>query len=433
MTARSLPLLAQPGSPADAPDGRLDPLGLTSEQFVTAARERGWSWERALAAYRSLHRRGAAPADAASQMIDQPPRIAQTFIDGSTVKFTLDVGDGLETESVVIPMPHTGGGFSRTLCVSSQVGCAMGCTFCETAQMGLLRSLSAREIVAQWFAARYLVENPFAPMGRADGVPPESAPDHTTARTAALSSGSRGFEIKNIVFMGMGEPMDNLDAVLQAIEILSDRNGPGLAASNISVSTVGRTDGIRRLGAFIRRPGFHRVNLAVSVNAPNDEIRSQIMPINRAEPLAMLMDALRAFPRRPTAAICVEYVLIPGVNDAPEHCDEVCTLLQGLRCSLNVIPYNPRRNSPWRAPTEEETQRFIERAVAQGQFCKRRQTKGRGAMAACGQLGNEHIRRRRRVGPDMDASKVVPSTDSAVGGTGRGFEGGSHGGDQTGG
>lgn len=352
---------------------------MTSSRFVDEAKRAGWAREKSLAAYRAFHRRGEvpqasgegdmAPCDGAIAL----PSIGREIVDGETLKFTLEMGDGLETESVVIPMPHTGGGFSRTLCVSSQVGCAMGCTFCETAQMGLMRHLSAREIVAQWFAARHLVANPF------DGPP------------------RRGFEIKNMVFMGMGEPMDNLDAVLESIEILADRNGPGLAASNISISTVGRTDGIRRLGEFIRRPGFHRVNLAVSVNAPNDAIRSSIMPINRAEPMADLMAALLAFPKRPTAAICVEYVLIPGVNDAPEHCDEVCAYLRPLRCSLNVIPYNPRRDTPWPAPTDEQVARFVERAVANGQFCKRRQTKGRGAMAACGQLGNQRIRRRKFV------------------------------------
>lgn len=397
---RSLPIVGAAADARDEPgihaDGTLDPLAVTSARFVELARSRGHSWEKALAAYRAVHRRGEVPEGATSFVRLAVPPITRTLVDGATAKFTLDVGDRLETESVVIPMPHTGGGFSRTLCVSSQIGCAMGCTFCETAQMGLLRSLSAREIVAQWFAARHLVENPFEPAS------PDvlGAKDHEASTSSACTIDTmsrRGFEIKNIVFMGMGEPMDNLDAVLAAIEILADRNGPGVAASNISVSTVGRTDGIRRLGEFIRRPGFHRVNLAVSVNAPNDAVRSQIMPINRAEPMADLMEALRAFPRRPTAAICVEYVLIPGVNDAPEHCDEICAYLRDLRCSLNVIPYNPRRDSPWRAPTEDEATRFIERAVSNGQFCKRRQTKGRGAMAACGQLGNEHIRRRRHV------------------------------------
>ncbi len=385
MSAGALPIASAPTPPMRRP---LDPLASTSARFSERARELGLPWERALAAYRSFHRAGAPTQDPAitEAMEIAAPRIGRTLVDGSTVKFTLDAGGGLETESVVIPMPHTGGGFSRTLCVSSQVGCAMGCTFCETAQMGLMRSLSARDIVAQWFAARHLVEHPFGPPG---------------------------FEIRNIVFMGMGEPMDNLDAVLEAIEILADRNGPGVAASRISVSTVGRTDGIRRLGAFIRRPGFHRVNLAVSVNAPNDEIRSRIMPINRAEPMARLMEALLDFPRRPTSAICVEYVLIPGVNDAPEHCDEVCAYLRPLRCSLNVIPYNPRRDSPWRAPTEAEIAAFVERAVANGQFCKRRQTKGRAAMAACGQLGNERIRARRRLDGPRTSPDPRPSSSAA--------------------
>jgi 23S rRNA (adenine2503-C2)-methyltransferase len=167
---------------------------------------------------------------------------------------------------------------------------------------------------------------------------------------------------------------------------------------HVTVSTVGRTDGIRRYGEFMLQHGFHRLNLAVSLNAPNDRIRSEIMPINRAEPIERLMEALLAFPKRPNAAICVEYVLIPGVNDADEHCDEVCALLKPLRCSLNVIPYNPRRSSPWPAPEEESVQRFVRRAIENGQFCKRRGTKGRSAMAACGQLGNERIRARRFVG-----------------------------------
>src|SRR5262249_42285389 len=156
------------------------------------------------------------------------------------------------------------GAMTRTLCVSSQVGCAMGCTFCETAQMGLMSNLSASDIVAQWFAARF------------GGV---GSPD-----------------ITNIVFMGMGEPMDNLDAVIQAIRILTDQNGPAIPPARISVSTVGRPAGIQRLAQLARQPGFHKLRLAVSINAPNDAIRSQIMPINRSTPMAALMDAMRQWP-----------------------------------------------------------------------------------------------------------------------------------------
>lgn len=321
--------------------------------------------------FRAFHRRGEVPAGGLPPWVADGRRPVRTVhVDGETLKFTLDLGDGLEAESVVIPMRHRDGSVTRTLCVSSQVGCAMGCRFCETAQMGLMRSLSAGEIVAQLHAARFAVEGP---------------------------SGERGFDVKNIVFMGMGEPMDNVDAVLEAIRAMTDRNSYAIAPVHVTVSTVGRIAGIRRYGEFLLQPGFHRLNLAVSLNAPNDRIRSEIMPVNRAEPIAALMEALLAFPKRPNAAICIEYVLIPGVNDAPEHCDEVCALLRPLRCSLNVIPYNPRRGSPWPAPEEPAVQAFVRRAIANGQFCKRRGTKGRSAMAACGQLGNERIRARRFV------------------------------------
>jgi 23S rRNA (adenine2503-C2)-methyltransferase len=339
----------------------VDILGWTLEEFVSAAAERGIRRPRALELYRAAFREGKALEPWVR--IGVAP-VAATEVDGETVKFTQRHADGLETESVLIPMWIRGERrTARTLCVSSQVGCAMGCRFCETAQMGLLKHLSAADIVGQWFAATHLV----------------------------------GHRPRNIVFMGMGEPMDNLDAVLQAIRVLAGHDGPALPPAQVAVSTVGRPEGIARLAEFAREPGFRRVNLAVSLNAPNDTIRESIMPINRACDMARLREAMLAFPNRPTVAICVEYVLIPGVNDAPEHCDELCDYLKPVRCSLNVIPYNPRRDSPWRAPTEEEIVAFIDRARDRGQFVKRRHTKGRGVMGACGQLGNEHIRGRRDV------------------------------------
>ncbi len=342
----------------------MDLLGNTLQETVEAAKALGVSRHRAAAAYADFFR-----TDRCTEpwVEDCMPPIRTTTIDEETVKFTLSLGDGLETESVIIPM-HRDGRVTRTLCVSSQIGCAMGCGFCETAQMGLLRSLTASEIVAQWHAARHRVDNPF--------------------------DGGRGFPIKNIVFMGMGEPTDNLPAVLQSIRVLADHHGPAVPASRITVSTVGRTEGIRTLARFATARGFRKLNIAFSLNAPNDRIRGEIMPITRAEPIARILGALRDWPIQRSAAFCMEYVLIPGVNDAPEHCDETCALLKGILCSLNVIPYNPRRESPWRAPTEEEITAFVTRAIANGQFCKRRGTKGRNAMAACGQLGNANIRRR---------------------------------------
>ena len=357
-------------------------LGLTLEEFIAAAAARGTRRPRALELYRAAFREGKALEPWVR--IGVAP-VAATQVDGETVKFTQRHADGLETESVLIPMWIRGERrTARTLCVSSQVGCAMGCRFCETAQMGLLRDLTASEIVAQWRAARFEAPVPV-------DEPREGA--------------RLGHEIRNVVFMGMGEPTENLAAVLQAIRVLCDHNGGGLAASRVAVSTVGRLEGIRRLGEFIQEPGFRGLGLAVSVNAPNDRVRDEIMPINRAEPLEALLEALRAYPKRPSAALCIEYVLIPGVNDAPEHCDEVCARLRGLRCSLNVIPYNPRRDSPWSAPSEASVDAFLRRAVANGQFTKRRGTKGRDVMAACGQLGNPEIRRRRRAASSIDEDR----------------------------
>jgi 23S rRNA (adenine2503-C2)-methyltransferase len=382
-----------------------DPLALTSLAFVEAAKANGIARGVALEAYRAVHRRG----EWLPWMAPPPPAPAREFIDGKTVKFLLPVDGDYETESVVIPMPHRTGWFSRTLCVSSQVGCAMGCRFCETAQMGLLRHLTVREIVQQVHTAIFTVANPWddEPATLTSGRP--AAPALIGEGETNPRGPGRGFPIKNLVFMGMGEPMDNIEAVLGAIRIIADKNGPGLAPRHITISTVGRTDGIRRLGEFIGERGFHQVQLAVSLNAPNDAVRSEIMPINRAEPMAKLRQAMVEFPKRPSAALCVEYVLIPGVNDSLDQCDEVCAFLKGMRASLNVIPYNPRRNSPWPAPTDESVDAFVNRAVANGQFTKIRGTKGRSAMAACGQLGNERIRARKRVEGECGSGTTSPA------------------------
>jgi 23S rRNA (adenine2503-C2)-methyltransferase len=360
-------------------------MGLTHEAFVRAVMDAGLAPRNiALAAYAGFFRR-AETGPLTAMGIEAPlPAPARTLTtdspEGDVVKFLLPVNGrpneaALETESVVIPMKRKHE-TTRTLCVSSQVGCAMGCVFCETAQMGLIRSLSAAEIVAQWFAATHALGHP----------------------------------IKNIVFMGMGEPLDNLDSVISAIEILTDHYGPSVPMSGITVSTVGRIDGLMKLREAVQRPGWKQLNLAVSVNAPNDEIRSRIMPINRSMPLGELVPILETWPRRKSGAICAEYVLIPGVNDATHHADELCTLLKGVRCCVNVIPYNPRRGSPWEAPAEETVERFLRDLEDRGQFCKRRRTKGRDTMAACGQLGNEQIRQRKFVAITMPSTVQVPTT-----------------------
>lgn len=284
--------------------------------------------------------------------------------DCGTQKFLLKLHDGLETESVILPID----GYKKrrhTLCVSSQIGCAMGCDFCQTAKMGLLRNLTTAEIVAQWHAA-----------------------------THAL-----GTKIDNIVFMGMGEPLENLDAVIPAIEILTDRNGPCIASSRICISTVGRIAGMKRLAALASADGYKRLSLAISINAPNDDIRKQIMPLARSVSMDELRDTIMLYPRHDCGGVLAEYVLIPGVNDAPEHAIELCQYLKPIGCNLNVIPYNPIENSPWPAPSEESVTCFVEIAKSTGQFVRRRITLGRKAMAACGQLGNSFTRRSNSVTP----------------------------------
>lgn len=378
-----------------------NPLGLTSDAFV--ARCSSLSREQALGLYRSVFRTGrfgllsTAGIQAADTRFAPPTRImCEETTEGPTFKFLMDVAgptrgrlaaeprlETLTVESVLIPMIGRLGRRTYTLCVSSQVGCAMGCDFCETAQMGLVRHLEPEEIVAQWFAATHLVDRP------------------------------KDCPITNLVFMGMGEPLDNFDNVSAAIRILCDHNGPSLGASNITVSTVGRIDGLARLAAFARQPGFHRLGLAVSINAPNDHIRSRLMPVNRAMPMNALRDALLQYPMRTGGKICFEYVLIPGVNDADEHALELADFLApfgpppgrtvplGL---LNLIPYNPRRNSPWPAPDEADVARFMGLLSAAGVYVKRRRTKGRAMMGACGQLGAAHIRDRTYVEPTIEHS-----------------------------
>lgn len=336
----------------------LNILSMTSEDFLAASDSRPG---KRLAEYRSAYRMGAVPATEL-----QLPAIAGEVREGDTVKFVLALEDGFETESVIIPMRSRRGGVSHTLCVSSQVGCAMGCTFCETGRMGLMKNLSAAEIIAQWFIARHHYKAP----------------------------------IRNIVFMGMGEPMENIDAVMQSIRIFTDRNGPAIAPSHIAVSTVGRIAGIERYRRLASEPGLRQLKLAISINAPNDTIRSSIMPINRAEPMSELRKAMERWCGEPRtlaarSPILIEYVLIPGVNDLPVHADELAAYLRGLACKVNVIPYNPRRDSPWPAPSEESVQAFIARLRGEGMFVKRRRTLGRSVMAACGQLGNQNMRLRK--------------------------------------
>lgn len=273
--------------------------------------------------------------------------------DGSTGKFLLKTADQLEIESVLIPMQAGG-----TLCLSSQIGCRMGCAFCETGRMGLLRNLSVQEIASQLFVARFIL----------------------------------GFHVRNLVFMGMGEPFDNYENLMQAVKVFTDPNGFGLGIHHLTISTSGRTAEIYRL---IEEEG-PIPHLAVSINAPTDKLRNRLMPVNRTHPMKELHQAMRAFNTKRGKSILVAYVLIEGQNDALEDADQLAEYLSGLQVKINIIPYNPQSCDRYRPPEQAVIDAFTARLREKGYYTLLRQTKGRKIMAACGQLGNLELRRRLR-------------------------------------
>jgi len=271
-------------------------------------------------------------------------RIVKQVTDDGIVKFVTRLKDDLDIESVVIPM------FRRnTLCVSSQVGCRMGCRFCRTGRMGLIRNLTAAEIVGQVYSARHRL----------------------------------GIDVRNVVFMGMGEPLDNLDNVVQAIRVLADQRGLDIARRYITVSTAGLIPGIDRLAAMDDGP----VNLAVSLNAPDDDIRNTIMPVNRSNPMDQLKAALMRYPLARKSAVFMEYVLIEGINDQPEHAHALARYLSSLDTKVNLIAYNPSAESALKAPSARAVERFHAILIKEKIFVRPRREKGGRIMAACGQLG----------------------------------------------
>lgn len=279
------------------------------------------------------------------------PELSVVKQEGQTIKFLLKLNDGLESETVGIPMKTF-----RTLCVSSQVGCNMGCRFCETGKMGLIRSLTAKEIVAQLFYAKHHFK----------------------------------WSIRNIVFMGMGEPLDNLDAVLNAITIMNDPAGLNVAYRHITVSTSGHVESIDRL----IKEADSALNLAVSVNAPTDEIRNRLMPINRRWNLSQLKEAMQRYcdsARKRT--LLIEYVMIQGVNDSLECAHLLGEYLKGLQVKVNLIPYNPQSRDLYQPSSEEVVQVFSKVLKEAGYRTLVRTSKGQSIMAACGQLGNVQIRK----------------------------------------
>jgi 23S rRNA (adenine2503-C2)-methyltransferase len=263
--------------------------------------------------------------------------------DGS-VKILFGLADGRLVESVLMPEREW-----KTLCVSSQVGCAVACTFCMTGFGGFQRQMTAGEIVSQVLLAKRLVN--------ADELP------------------------RNLVFMGMGEPMLNLDNVLPALRLLTDPEGIGIAARRITVSTSGILPGIEQLG-----DAALGVNIAISLNATSNEFRNEIMPINRKYPIEKLLDACRRFPIPTRRRITFEYVLLGGLNDSLKNARELAGLLRGMQCKINLIPWNPDPHLNFKRPSEETIRRFQQYLLDQCFTVSVRFSKGVDIGAACGQL-----------------------------------------------
>jgi 23S rRNA (adenine2503-C2)-methyltransferase len=271
------------------------------------------------------------------------PEIASRDLSSDgTCKYLFRLADGATIEAVDIP-----DGSRRTLCLSSQAGCALACAFCVTGYWGAGRNLTAGEIVAQVLAIRS--DRKLA----SDGV--------------------------NLVFMGMGEPLLNLEALREALEIL----GESISLRRITVSTAGVIPGIEAMAAWERRP-----NLAVSLHAPDDERRSAVMPLNRTYPLADLLAALKRYPLEKGRRITFEYILIRGFNDAPADADQVTRLLKGLRAKVNLIPVNPDPvlGDAMVPPSPERVDAFQQRLYERGLTATVRRRRGDDVSAACGQL-----------------------------------------------
>jgi 23S rRNA (adenine2503-C2)-methyltransferase len=249
----------------------------------------------------------------------------------------------------------------RTVCISTQAGCAMGCVFCATGQAGLARNLSAGEIAAQVLAAaRWLEREDLSGLPRPD------------------RSGER---LTNVVVMGMGEPLANYDRVWQALRTITDADGFNLGARHITVSTVGLAPGIRRM---MEEP--LQVNLAVSLHAPNDALRAKLVPINTRYPIADVMAAVRAYIGRTHRRVTFEYALMDGINDSQALARELAILLRGVLCHVNLIPLNPVAESPYQPSTAGRAAAFQTVLEAHGIATTMRLRRGIDIDAGCGQL-----------------------------------------------
>ena len=302
-------------------------------------------------------------------VIGAPQPVRDSLSTDGTRKWLLDVGNGNAVETVFIPETSRG-----TLCISSQAGCALDCAFCSTGKQGFNRNLSAGEIIGQlWLANRLL------------GAARDAAPD--------LDAGEKdnGRIISNVVMMGMGEPLTNFDNVVTALRLMLDDHAYGLSRRRVTVSTSGIVPAMDRLRDECP------VALAVSLHAPNDELRDRLVPINQKYPLVELMAACRRYlERAPRDFITFEYVMLDGVNDTEEHARQLIGLVRDVPCKLNLIPFNPFPGSEFRRSNADRIRKFSAILIEAGIVTTTRKTRGDDVDAACGQLAGQVQDRTRR-------------------------------------
>lgn len=341
--------------------------------------------------YRWLHARLAAdPAEMTDLPADLRRRLAEEAQvelltpvaeshsrDGHTTKVLFRLHDGQLIETVLMRYERR-----NTVCISSQAGCAMACTFCATGQMGLQRNLTSGEIAAQVYHFERLLR-------RSEG--PSPTPRHRSSAPAHRSP-TRGREshITNVVVMGMGEPLANYHNLWRALRTLTDPEGFGMGARRITVSTVGLVPAIDRFSQEDLQ-----INLAVSLHAPNDALRSQLVPINLRYPIAELMAACRRYVERTHRRITFEYALMRGINDSVALAEELAALLQGLLCHVNLIPLNPVSGSPYQPSTRRDAEAFVEVLQRHGIPTTLRVRRGIDINAGCGQLRANVVQGRR--------------------------------------
>ncbi|MFN7918370.1 MAG: 23S rRNA (adenine(2503)-C(2))-methyltransferase RlmN [Vicinamibacterales bacterium] len=319
--------------------------------------ERGWERFRARQVFGWIYKKGVTDIDAMTNLprdlraalatearITTPRLSSRERSSDGTEKFLLALADGRHIESVFIPDTP-----AMTFCISTQVGCAMACAFCLTGKMGLVRNLTAGEIAGQ---VRVLA--------------------------GALDLRDKPF---NIVLMGMGEPLHNYDAVMKAMSILCDEHGFHLPPRRVTLSTVGLLPALERLGQEALMP-----NLAISLHAPTDEQRGALVPINRKYGVAEIIDACRRFPVRKRDRITFEYVMLAGVNDAPEDARRLARLLSGVKGKVNLIPLNAAAGIPFERPSDDVVDRFARILSERDVTVSVRKSRGRDIRAACGQL-----------------------------------------------